>query len=119
MSMIIVPGQHRADAKPFAELGNKIQLRREAEAQIIRHLELSFNLDAKRHGIEFAKRHATDTELQRRTAIMLRWYRKLRHSGYGHYQTMDELPVALRAELDGENYTPPAKGRLWVPRGVN
>lgn len=115
MSTIIVPSHHRADTKPFAELADEPAKRARAVMQFAGILERSFNQDAVMHGIDFVKRHNTDTERKRRADIMGRWYRDLRNLGYGHIQTMDEIPKALRAELDGGNYEPPERKRLWAP----
>jgi len=115
MANIIIPQQHRADGQPFAELAGDTRKVREALVLFTQILAQSFNDDAVIYGVDYAKRHSTDTERKRRADIMGRWYRDLRNAGYGHIQTMDEIPKALRAELDGGNYTPPERNRLWAP----
>lgn len=118
MSMIVVPKQNRADQRPFADLAEDPDKFHRAMRRFVLILEQSFTVDARLHGADFARRHKTDTEMKRRADIIGRWYRQMRNLGYGHIQTMDELPKALRAELDGECYTPPERSRLWVPEGV-
>jgi hypothetical protein len=118
MSMIVVPQKHRADQRPFADLAEDPEKFRRAMRRFMLILEQSFTVDARMHGASFAQRHKTDSEIKRRANILGDWYRRLRNLGYGHIQTMDELPKALRAALDGESYTPPERSRLWVPEGV-
>jgi len=118
MSMIIVPGQHRSDGNPFANLLNDEQQLHRAMSDFAKILARSFRDDAILHGVDFAKRHNTEKERKRRADIMGRWYREMRDAGYGYIQTMDEIPKALRAELDGDNYMPPQKNRLWAAEGA-
>lgn len=118
MSMIVVPKNPMAEGKPFADLAEDPEKFRRAMRRFVLILEQSFTVDARLHGEAFAKRHKTELEMKRRANILGKWYRSLRNLGYGHIKTMDELPKALRAELDGESYTPPERSRLWVPEGV-
>lgn len=118
MSMIIIPQQHRADASPLAELDYDPVKKDQTVVQIMQCVAQSFRDDAVRDGVDRARSYRTTRERDRRVKILLRWYSWLRRNGYGHIQTMDEIPKALRAELDDGNYTPPERNRLWAPGGV-
>lgn len=117
MPQIIIPTQHRSDGRPFAELAGDPALQIKAMRQFMAILAKSFQQDALTLGVDAARRHLTDAEKKRRADIMQRWYRELRALGFGHIRAMDELPKALRAELDGLPYTPPERRRVWAPGG--
>lgn len=117
MANIIIPARHRADGEthPFKTLWETPAQMQRAFSEFVKILAGSFRADAARDGDAFALRHNTEAERKRRTAIMDRWYRALRAEGFGHVRAMDELPLALRAELDGAPYTMPERNRVWAP----
>ena len=119
MANVIIPGIHRADANPFAGMLNDDNQIVRAVHDFTRILRDSFVFDAQHHpqGYEFVKRINTAAERTHRVNIMARWFRELRGLGYGYVRAMDEIPKALRAELDGGSYTPPDPKRLWVTGG--
>jgi len=50
----------------------------------------------------------TQSEIKRRARICEKWLRVMRGDlGFGLVKTMDLVPQALRAELDGKDYNPP------------
>lgn len=115
---IIVPGKDSADRHPFESLTRNRQEFAKAVNGVIRIVHQSFIEDAKRTSVDHVRRVRTEREEKRRTDICGKWFRRFRGDlGFGLIKTLDELPKALRAELDGAKYTPPAAGRLWVPGG--
>jgi hypothetical protein len=59
-------------------------------------------------------RHMTAQEVQRRTAILYDCFMLLRaECGYSTTHALDALPVALRARLDGVDWTPAPADRAW------
>ncbi len=114
MGTVIIPTQHKADGNSFAGmLGNRTF--DEASRDFVRILASSFRADRERNGADYEARIHTQTEERRRADILGRWFRELRGAGFSYARTMDELPKALRAELDGGCYTPPERHRLWTP----
>lgn len=69
----------------------------------------------------------TRSEVQRRTGICAKWLLELRKDlGWAAQRALDELPKALRCELDGVPYTPTRMDRntwsadngrdlVWLP----
>jgi hypothetical protein len=119
MGRIIAPAFIKDRPTPFSDLLNTPQQFQRVEAAFCRILSASFLEDERRSGKEFVARIRTQLEERRRADILGKWFRILRGElGFGMIRTMDELPKALRKELDGETYTPPEKNRLWAPGGV-
>ena len=119
MGRIIVPAAIKHRVTPFADLLNTPEQFKRVEAAFERILADSFMEDERRSGKEFVARIKTQLEIRRRANILGKWFRILRGElGHGMIRTMDELPKALRKELDGESYTPPQKNKLWSPKGV-
>lgn len=62
-------------------------------------------------------RHKTEAEVRRRFDICVRWFRTFRTDSRFKFsidRCVNELPKALRAELDGVTYTPHTRA-LWTP----
>jgi len=58
---------------------------------------------------------ATQAETKRRTNIIYDWFILLRKEcGYSTTHALDVLPQALRARLDGVDWTPAPAERMWV-----
>lgn len=120
MGLILVPGQHQSAGTPFMDLVRDEEQLRRVFASIVATIDRSFREDATRYGQEHAKRVRTDTEMKRRADILGRWFRVMRGElDWGVARTLDELPRALRAELDGGTYTPPEARSLWAAGGSN
>jgi len=117
MVELILPPRLRSASHPFADLCNK-----PADLQVVAHsvatsLARSFKDDAARHDGLFITH--TAAEERRRAEILFKWFRRLRGDlGYSLSMALDELPRALRAELDGTPYEPPPKGRSRGVEGV-
>jgi hypothetical protein len=61
----------------------------------------------------------TQAEVKRRTEICLKWFRVMRGDlGYSTERALDFLSLALRKELDGESWEPPAQGAAWGPDAI-
>jgi len=117
MGHIITPYSPDATDTPFIDL-NPLQ-RKAVEARLCLCLAQSFLTDETRKGKDFRKRIQTKAEERRRGEILIRWFRVMRQDeGYSLQQALDLLPRALRTELDGGQYQPPPKNRLWTPEGV-
>jgi hypothetical protein len=60
-------------------------------------------------------RHLTRDEVKRRFDICVRWFKVLRmDKKLSIERCVDEMPKALRAELDGKKYEPHVRS-LWMP----
>lgn len=58
----------------------------------------------------------TRAEVKRRTEICLKWFRVMRGDlGYSTERALDFLSLALRTELDGGKWEPPAATAAWGP----
>ena len=115
---LIVPDYLRADrgGHPFGDLRHDESALRRALSGFTQALAGSFQEDARRNGVDFVKRINTEAERRRRSDILAQWYRILVHEkGYSMQHALDEVPRALRAELDGTPYEPPAATRMWNP----
>jgi len=56
----------------------------------------------------------SNSEMRRRFEILTNWFRVLRGDmGYSLQRTLDEMPMALRAELDGVPYVPNQR-TMWA-----
>lgn len=117
MPVIIDPFHASDQQHPFAELQRDPDRMRRAVARFERILEASFAFDAQRDGADFAARINTAAERRRRAQILARWFRTLRGLGHSVERSMDDLSRALRSELDGLDYQPPPKNRVWLPGG--
>ena len=117
MVEILIPATHRSDkGHPFADLQDDPQMFRRAVVRFGRTLARSFAEDAARIGAANAERLNTDSERKRRVAILAKWYRILTgDERYSPQHALDEIPRALRAELDGTPYAPPPANRVWAP----
>jgi hypothetical protein len=117
MVQVLIAATDRSDTgHPFAELQDDPLAFRRAARGFMTALAISFNEDAKRVGSDRATRLNTDTERKRRAAILAKWYRILtRDMGYSPPHALDEIPRALRAELDRTPYAPPPATRVWAP----
>jgi len=119
MGSLIVPGTFAQNPTPFLELVSHRHDYDRVMQTFIKVLRESFQEDARRHGRGFVERIHTQHEEKRRAGIIGKWFRELRGGlGFSLARTLDELPKALRAELDGGSYTPPEASRLWAPGGA-
>ena len=77
-------------------------------------IQESFMHDAIRHpGRQVV---GTRAEVKRRTEICLKWFRVMRGDmGYSTERALDFLGLALRTELDGGKWEPPAAVTAWGP----
>lgn len=118
MVQILVPSRHRSDGKPFGDLVADRNQYMRVVTKFTALLAKSFEEDAERYGREFAKRICTESEKKRRAEILGKWFRVLRGDlEWSIDRTLDNLGKALRTELNGGTYKPPAGQRLWVPEG--
>lgn len=116
---IVVPIGPIEDPRPFLSLLNERGNYPLVARKFASTLAASFAEDARRNGAEFVRKIHTQDEEKRRAEILGKWFRRLRGDlGFSLNRTLDELPRALRAELDGGSYTPPEKNRLWAPGGA-
>jgi len=119
MGVIIVPGAPNADPYPFLSLVDRPEDKRRTLNGFTNILAGSFREDERRQGKEFVRRIHTLAEEKRRAEIIGRWFRVMRAElGYSLSRTLDEIPRALRTELDGGKYTPPERDQLWAPGGA-
>jgi hypothetical protein len=119
MVAIIIPKSPGAIDRPFSDLVTKPEDLKKVIRTMTNALALSFDQDEKDHGVGFRLKIQTQQEVKRRTDILGRWFRVLRGDcGLGLIRCLDELPKALRKEINGEEYTPPEKSRLWTPEGA-
>lgn len=111
---IIIPDNCKASKTPFGDLVlNKGQYNRISVA-FQKALADSFRVDKERLGKGFVERIMTQNEMKRRGDILARWFRRLRGDlGYSISQCETELTKALRCELDGIEYSPPAAGKMY------
>lgn len=117
MVEILIPALDSSNkGHPFAELAGQPAARAAVEKGMTRALSLAYQEDARRSGSEFARRMDTLAERRRRFKILVKWYGILTvDCRYSPQHAVDELPRALRAELDGTPYAPPPANRLWAP----
>lgn len=119
MGLIITPGPPMSDKSPFAALCDNPEQYESVAKKFMVILASSFETDRRRSGVESVGRIKTEAEIKRRAELIGKWFRIMRgDSGFTLQRTLDELPRALRAELDGKDYEPPPKNRLWTPGGV-
>lgn len=61
-------------------------------------------------------RPRTAAEVKRRFNILADWFKVLRGDiGWSLQRVLDELPMALRKTLDGEQYVPDVRRSAWMP----
>lgn len=117
MEYIVTPGEGGASKAAFADL-TPVQLTAVMK-RFDRIISDSFLTDEKRHGAGFREKVLTQAEVRRRGKIIFRWFRVMRgENGFSAQQAVDLLPGALRTELDGDDFIPPPRNRLWTPEGV-
>lgn len=115
---VIIDPFHRSDQRhPFKDLERNPMLLRNAMQKFELILEQSFVEDIERHGKDFTARINTANERSRRAEILAHWFRILRDLGHSTERAMDDLGRALRCQLDGTEYRPPPKHRVWIPGG--
>lgn len=87
------------------------------EAGMIRIVRRSFAVDVIRAEKALVKpQPPTRSEVRRRTRILYDWLAVMRNDlGYSIPRCLDVLADALRAELDGLDYTPAPAARGWAP----
>jgi len=113
---IIVPGTTDDRPRSFAELLNYPGQADRVFKELTLILKKSFIYDQINKGKDFVKRINTEIERKRRGKILFKWFQVLRFDfGFGMIKTFDELPRALRAEIDGNEYKPPQRSNLWAP----
>jgi hypothetical protein len=114
---LILPAHMRSASHPFADLLHKKEDFSRVSYAIMRALARSFKEDASR--TDGLLTTHTESEEKRRSRILFEWFRRLRGDlGYSVSSAIDELPRALRAELDGTPYEPPPKDRVRGVQGV-
>ncbi len=105
---------------PFVELlnhpGQAAEVTQKFEAMIME----SFATDAARKAIASGvqgEARVTGAELKRRFNVLADWFKVMRGDmGWSMSRTFDELPRALRSQLDGEIYVPDARRNMWAPQ---
>ena len=117
---VLIPSGFKTGTKlPFGDLirdpGKMLRVGRMFESSLAK----SFQEDERRMGKAFRERVQTQAEMDRRADIMARWFKVFRGDlGYSIARCEAEIYKALRSELDGELYTPPAaRGSFGVPEG--
>lgn len=97
----------RQELRVFAELLNsKADLQR-VTATVHDLVAISFT------EVCFPVKHRTALEEKHRATILLKWFGILRRDlGFSLSQTLETLPYALKAELQGKQFEPPKPGRL-------
>jgi hypothetical protein len=92
-------------------LGDPIQAQRVLN-KFVEIVRRSFVEEAKEgRAPEFVR----ESEIKRRTNILYDWFLTLRKDcGYSTTHALDVLPMALRARLDGLDFTPPPAERTWM-----
>lgn len=119
MAQILVPTHQRSTGTPYADLVRNPAEGKKVLQQFVKILADSFQEDEVQYGEAFRRTIETEAEMKRRADILGKWYRIMRGDlGWGFYKTMDNLPKALRTEMHGGRYEPPAENRLWTP-GAN
>lgn len=111
MSQIVMPNE-----MPFAELVATDQAYTVSDA-FERILLASFATDAAREAIVVSgvvgQPKMTMAETKRRFNILAKWFQILRKDlGWSVRRILDTLPVALRKELDGEEFVPSNRS-MW------
>lgn len=117
---VLIPHNFGAGVKtPFGDLLTDSRQMLRVGLMFEKELKRSFDEDERRQGKAFRERVQTQAELKRRCDIMARWFRVFRGDlGFSIARCEAEIGRALRSELDGEIYTPPASvGTFGVPEG--
>jgi hypothetical protein len=119
MGLIITPTSPTSEPTPFYRLLDNPEQYEATVRRMMMILAGSFRTDQQRTGKGYRSKAVTEHEKRRRMTILIKWFRLMRsESGYSLQRTLDELPRALRTELDGRVFEPPPKNRLWTPEGV-
>lgn len=104
---------------PFADLLNHPGQAGEVTEKLEAMIMESFATDAAREAIAkgtTGKAVVTGAEVKRRFDILADWFKVMRGDmGWSMSRTFDELPRALRAQLDGEIYIPDSRN-MWAPQ---
>ncbi len=61
-------------------------------------------------------RKIVETEVQRRFDICVKWFRRMKAVPFTTRRALNEIPIALAAELDQRTYEIPTSS-LWSPSG--
>lgn len=104
--------------QPFGELlGDKASLAAVTQG-FLDAIADSYRTDASRRE-GYMRTQVTDTETRRRFALCERWFRTFRAEyGWGVRRSVEMLPSALRADLDGLKFgRDEPEVSTWVPRG--
>lgn len=120
MGQIIVPkNPFRKNGTPFADLVRDKQAALKVARAMMRAINGSFAEDENRMSAGFRSKIETETEAKRRADILGRWFRTMRcEMSYSTERAISEMTNALRAELNGDTYTPPeAKGMFRAAEG--
>lgn len=104
---------------PFVELLNNPGQAGEVTQRFEQMIMESFAVDAARKAIASGSTGQAEVkaaELKRRFNILADWFKVMRGDmGWSMSRTFDELPRALRAQLDGEIYVPDSRN-MWAPK---
>ena len=104
-------------SSPFAEFLNNPQDALKVSNRFHNIIMRSFATDAARKAQANGSRaeiRATEAEVTRRFNFLVGWFRTLRGDmGMSLQRTLDELPQALRAELDEGTYVPSPR-TMWA-----
>lgn len=76
----------------------------------------SIYLAIERSFVTHPMRKFTEAEVKRRFEICIKWFRELKAVPFTTRRTLNEIPIALRAELDHRPYSIPTSV-LWSPTG--
>lgn len=117
MVHIIDPGERR-ERRPFLGVASNRNALRTAYRIFHDTVEQSFAEDQRHHGEFFVTKTRTKHEEKRRLRICFRWFEVMRRDySFSLQRIADELPRALRTELNGGTYSPPERQTLWAPEG--
>ncbi len=101
----------RTDKHPFAELGLDPQLYTQVGLRLVDIINRSFAEDRLRNPLAGSQ---TQSELKRRTKICLDWFLIFRRDmHFSVARSLDIMPRALRAKLDGLPWEPTETERSW------
>ena len=102
----------KTDPTPFSSLLRNEQSPLELVQAINSAIAGSYRAERLRGELPIVKTE----EVKRRTQICLKWFKILRGDmGWTVEKTLDFLPMALRKEIDGEDFDPPTQNGAWSP----